>query len=120
MLTAAEIASMRVTAASVFDDTAVISTYADETTAAGSSTERWTPAGTVPCHLSPITRRGEREPVEGERVSARSEWILTVPTGTVIAETSRVTVGERQFEVATVLAPRTWELARRVEMIEVK
>lgn len=110
---------MRATAATTFDSTAILLAEEYVSDGGGGGTTSWTASGTVPCHLSPITLRGEREPVTGDRVSPDADWILTLPAETAIEYDSRVLVGAATFEVIALRAPRTWELTRRVELNEV-
>lgn len=119
MLTAAEIAGMRTVAETTFDGTAIIHRHGYVSDGSGGGTSTWTPSGTVACHLSPITLRGEREPVIGGRVTPDADWILTIPAETSIDRAARVEVAGVNFEVLALHAPRTWELTRRVELAEV-
>lgn len=120
MLSSAEIAEMRTIAEATFDSTAIIQSRIYASDGAGGGTTTWTPAGTVACHLSPVTSRGEREPVIGERITPSAEWVLTLPAETEITADSRVVVSGETFEVLRVSGPRTWELTRRVDLAEVR
>lgn len=111
---------MRMIAETTFDGTAVIQRRVYVSDGAGGGTTTWTPAGTIGCHLSPVTTRGEREPVIGERITPDAEWILTLPAETEITTDDRMIVAANTFEVLRVGGPRTWELTRRVDLAEVK
>ena len=123
MLTDGEIASMRETCDGTLDSTAVLQrkTYVDNLGGGGSLT--WAAAGTYPCHLSNSnaaqTTADTAEEGSTGRVEPETDWIMTLPALVTVDETMRAVTLGGTFEVTMVREPRTWELARRVELTEV-
>jgi hypothetical protein len=119
MLTDGEITSMRETAETTFDSTAVIQAQGWVSDGGGGGTTTWTAAGTVPCHISPMPPLEVPEPEVGERITPNANWVVTLPAETEIDRESRIVVAGTTYEVAAIKAPRTWELTRRLEVTEV-
>lgn len=110
MLTAAEIAAMRETAESALPDSAVIYSRSWASDGGGGGTTTWTAAGTVDCRLAPV--RGD-EAVEGERVTANADSIITVPQTTAVTTDSRIVTGGGTFNVEAIRS-RSWEITKRL------
>lgn len=117
-LGAGELHQMRDVAAVTFAGTAVIQTGTRVSDGAGGGTVTWAGSGTVACHLSPEMLRGDEAATAG-RIAEASPWILTVAGTVTIAETNRVVVESVTYEVVEVMAPRTWQLTKRVRLMEV-
>lgn len=113
MLTSADIASMRTVAQQALPGTAVVQNGADTTDNGGGWTEAFTPrvGGTVSCRVAPI---GGSEREEGERVSADSQYIITLPAGTTVETDDRIVSAGITYNV-TAVRDRSWEVTRRVE-----
>jgi head-tail adaptor len=118
MLSPADLAAMRQTVQDSLPDTAQIRRRQLVPDGALGFTENWTVVATVPCRVAP----GSAEDAERAgiaRTGAAVAWAITVPAATEVLPADRVTVGSRTFQVATVLAPRSYELGRRVLATEV-
>lgn len=120
LLNDAEIVQMRAVAEEALDGTAVIQSRTYSSDGGGGGTTVWTASGTVDCAIAPILSLGEDERITGSKITAGSDWIITLPAETTVSTESRVVVSERTFEVTALRAPRTWELTRRVEATEVQ
>lgn len=116
-LSASELAAMRATAEDALPDTAVIWTVTNVSDGQGGMTATWAAAGTADCRISPSGTGSERE--LASRLSSVSPWYITLPQGTAVTVKDRIHVGARVLEVAAIMAPRTWELTRRLIAIEV-
>lgn len=79
----------------------------------GGHTDTWAAAGTVACRVSPYPLRPGEE-VVGGRVLGLDTWVVTLPAETTVSERDRIATGGRSFEIVSVMAPRSWELARRL------
>lgn len=96
------------------DDTAIIArnmgTVSD---GHGGYIEDWRNSGTVAVKMSAIGG----SPIEqmiGQQLVGVSDMMLTMPVGTDIRSSDRVTVGSQVYEVDGVTPPRTHETRRRV------
>lgn len=111
MLSAADLASMRATAEQALPGTAVIQSGTLTSDGGGGHTETFTPSGTVPCRVAPING-SERE--EGDRITAESEYVITLPAETTVETDDRIETGGITYNV-TAVRDRSWEVTRRVE-----
>lgn len=98
------------------DSCSVVAIGAPVPDGAGGETPGTPSSVTVACRVSPVTSPSEM--LAADRVSARSEWMITLPAETVIAETATITSGSRSFEVVQVEAARSYEISRRVRCVE--
>jgi head-tail adaptor len=119
MLPADELAAMRATVEDALPDTAEVQRRTLTPDGAGGHTASWGTVATVACQVAPFDRY-PREQVIGERLTATSLWMVTVPALTDVQPADRLVVGAgaRVFEVMQVLA-RSFETARRVVCSEV-
>lgn len=86
----------------------------------GGRTQTYTASGTVDCRIDPLdTQSAGGEPVIADRLATTRQVVITIPAGTAIAATSRIASGGATYEVTNIRAPRSWELTRRVEGVEV-
>lgn len=92
-------------------DVAVISRFTSVSDGQGGSTDTYAPFGTVDGHVSPL---GGREAEIAAGVAEQSQWVITLPAQTAVDEKDQVAIGGRVYEIDTVRAPRTLELACRV------
>jgi SPP1 family predicted phage head-tail adaptor len=113
-LTDAELASMRTTTGEALPDTCVIQRGTATTDSGGGATTAWVAAGTVDCRIAPAGQQGN-ETATGGRITAETEFILTVPHTTTIDTAYRVVTGGETYNV-TALRDRSWPLTRRVEV----
>lgn len=116
MLTATELAAMRTTMDDSLPDECTVITYTLVTDSAGGHTTTSTSA-TVDCRVSPAGTGAED--TVGDRVTPLNRWTITVPYDTVVAQTAKITVGLRTFDVISVDVDRTWDLCKRVLCVEV-
>lgn len=117
MLSTADLAALRAEFNQSLPDTAQVQRVTRQSDGAGGSTETWTTIATVACRVSPMGNL----PVEraiADRLTGVQFWAVTLPAATDITAADRIVSGGRTFEVVGVLAPRTWELARRVVCTE--
>lgn len=120
LLSAGDLASMRTVLDTSLPDTAVIWSRTLASDGQGGRTQTYAAAGTVACRLSPISAMSAgSEDVRGDRQAAVADRVLTMPASTTIAATDRVVVASQTFEVTAIHAPRSWELSRRVDCVEV-
>lgn len=86
----------------------------------GGRLETFTASGTVDCRVDPFDAQSSGgEPVIADRVGITRQVIITIPAGTAIAVTGRIASGGATYEVLNIRAPRSWELTRRVEGVEI-
>jgi SPP1 family predicted phage head-tail adaptor len=111
MLSASEVARMRTVAEQALPGTAIIQGGSLTSDGGGGWTEGFTAAGTVACRVAPISG-SERE--EGERISADSQYVLTLPAETAVETDDRIVVAGVTYNV-TAVRDRSWEVTRRVE-----
>jgi SPP1 family predicted phage head-tail adaptor len=115
MLSNADLASMRATAEQALPGTAVIQGGTLTSDSGGGWTEAFTASGTVSCRVAPITGT-ERE--DGARISATSEYVITLPAETTVETNDRIVVAGITYNV-TAVRDRSWEVTRRVEVRKV-
>lgn len=113
MISDADLADMRATLAASLPDMGTIQRVQSVSDDMGGHTDTWAAAGTVACRVSPYPLRPDEREVAG-RVLGLDTWVVTMPAETVISERDRVATGGRSFEVVSVMAPRSWEVARRL------
>lgn len=117
MLTDAELAAMRATGDSALPDMCAI--YRDTLAAddiGGFEVDETTLVARVACRLAPPQRKSEL--VLAERLDALALWIVTLPAGTDIAPTDRITCNGRSFEVVDIGQPHSWEINHRIAVVE--
>lgn len=130
MLNSAEIGWMQAQIVESLPDAAVIERQTRVSDAMGGASVSWVSvdqgiplllAGgdAVPCRVSPAGFAPD-ERLIAERLQGDLAWTLTLPAGTDVTEKDRIMVGTRTFEVIGVLAPRSWEVSRRVVCVEKK
>lgn len=119
MISAGDLAAMQVVLAGSLPDTCTVKRNTPASDGQGGSTESWSTVATVACRISP-GGLSPQEQVMAARITSALVWVITLPQGTDVTAKDRITAGTRTFEVASPLAPRSWELARRVMSTEVK
>lgn len=112
MLTAAELADMRATAAEALPGTAVIHSGTFSSDGGGGGSFAYAPSGTVDCRIAPI--RGDEREI-GDRISPDSDHILTIPVTATITENSQVVVDGDTYNVSAI-RDRSWPVTQRVEL----
>lgn len=122
LLSDAEVDQMRATLARTYPESVVI--YKQDRTKddSGGFTIEWDDQTPTVGRVAPLAGgvgAATAEVLMAGRLGLAEGWMLTVPAETNIDPPDRVLLnGDRGFEVASVLAPRTWELSRRVILVE--
>lgn len=117
-VTTAELAAMRATLTETLPLTAVIQRVTRTSDGMGGGSAAWNAAGTAQCRVGPGGTQPE-EKLIADRLAGVTAWTVTLPAETDVAAADRIIVGSRTFEVEGVLAPRSWEIGRRVVCREV-
>ena len=107
---------MRATLDASLPDTATVSRDTEVSDGAGGWTVTTATSGPVACRVAPA---GGREAVIAGKLDSVAAWTITLPALTDVTAKDRIVVGARTFEVAAVLGPRSWEIARRVLCLEI-
>lgn len=90
---------------------------------AGGYTETPTLGDPVPTRVAPLgaSRSGSPEEIIAGRLGLAEAWVVTVPVGTTIDEADTIVInGTRPMQVASVLAPRSYDMATRVLVQEIE
>lgn len=117
MISAADLASMRSAMDQSLPDSCDVVRATIASDGAGGETTGWASVATVACRVSPATGR---EGLIAAALASVGPWIVTVPAETDAGVTDRIAWRGRTFEISSVLAPSTWEIARRLNCTEVK
>lgn len=113
MLTADQLASMKVTQGAALNTTCTIKQRTFSADTVGGRTESEANRATnVACRLGPY--RAPTEGVVAEQLAGHEAFVLTLPAGQAIEVTDRVVIGSDSYEVVGVESAGTWETARRV------
>lgn len=118
MISASVLTALRTTVEASLPDSCTIRRNTQTSDGAGGMTDSWANLATVACRVSPSGRAPE-ERVIAERIGSVGLWTVTLPALTEVTAKDRLLIGARQLEVIAVLAPRSWELCRRVVCSEV-
>ena len=108
---------MRATLDASLPDSAVIKTRAWVSDGGGGGTTTYVASGTIACRIAPVAAAGER--VQGEKIHPDTEYVLTFPYDTAVADDSLITLGSRDYSVTSLREPRSWPVSMRVEAKEV-
>lgn len=115
MLSIAQISRMRLVAEQALPGTAVVMAGTLTSDGGGGYTEAFTASGTVSCRVAPVSGvENER----GDRVSAESQYVITLPAETAIETDDQIVVSGITYNV-TAVRDRSWEVTRRVEVRKV-
>lgn len=115
-LSTLELAVMRANANDYLPNTAVIHRLTQASDGQGGFTDTWAAAGTVSCRISP-SGGGERS--VAEKLANVSSWTVTLPHSTVVTTADRLVIGSRTLRIDAMMAPHSWETARRVVCTEI-
>jgi head-tail adaptor len=115
LLSDKDLALMRATADGALPDTCVIQSQTFVSDSGGGGSVTWTAAGTVACRIAPVNTRGQAEGETGERLTANSDHVVTLPAQTSIGAESRIIVNGGTFNVELV-RERSWPVTQRVEV----
>ena len=116
LLSAVEIAEMRITLNRTLPDTAPIERDTQVSDGAGGYTVTTATSAAVACR---VAMASGREVTIAGRLDAVGTWTITMPALTDVAAPDRIRIGSRTFEVVLPLRPRSWELSRRVVCLEI-
>lgn len=116
MLTASDLVSMRETLEDSLPDTAIIKNPSWVSDGGGGGTTTFTAAGTVPCRIMPVAGN---ERVEGARLNADTEYLVTTQYDAAIGADSVLEIDSRTYSVTSVGEPRSWAVSLRVEAKEI-
>ena len=101
LLSASELASIRVERNGFLPDTGVIYDDTPISDGGGGFNESWAAIGTVDCYV--WTREAtDNEMVTGGQVTSRTRWYIEVPYNTVIDAGKWIEVNNRTFQVIVV------------------
>lgn len=120
LLSDADLADMRATAAESRQGTAIIQRELRVSDGGGGGTVSWVATGTVSCRVAPIASAGEGEHIEGDRLQPDSEVVFAMPPGTDIDHNCRILYGDDTFTATAVRGPYSTEVDRRVEAKELE
>lgn len=114
-----EIAAMRTEAeATGMPGTAVVQTRTRVAAGGGGGSISYSPSSTVSCAIAPLSAQENAEPTTGGKITADSDWIVTLPALTTITTKDRIVIAGTTYEVTSLRAPRSDEITRRVEVSE--
>jgi len=116
LLSDAQLAAMRDTAARALPGTAVIRTSTWVSDGGGAGTTTFTAAGTVACRVAPIDAV---EKIEGSRIDPDSEVLFTFEWDAGVDVNAQVVHGGGTFTVTGLRAPRSWPVTQLVEAKEI-
>ena len=101
LLSASELASIRVERNDFLPDTAIIYRYALVSDGGGGYTESWPAVGTVSCYV--WTREAtDNEMAIGGQPTSRTRWYIEVPHDTSVDARDWIEVNNRTFQVVVV------------------
>jgi SPP1 family predicted phage head-tail adaptor len=120
VLTDGEISQMRTQLERTLPDTAVIQRRTLASDGQGGSVETWAPIGTASCRISPVNLRGDLERERADSMAEERPRVVTLPADTTIEGRDRIVIADTTYEVTHVDGPRSYELARRVDVVEVR
>lgn len=118
MLSATDLQIMRAARAGLLPDTCQIQRPARAGDGQGGWSDTWATVATVACAVAPDTEDPEPEAV-ADRLAAVVKWFVTLPALTDARAGDRVLTGGRTFTVVSPYAPRSRELSRRCQCLEV-
>jgi hypothetical protein len=117
MLTADEIAQLRADATASLPDTCDILRSTRQPDGRGGQVTVWAAIATaVPCRLAPASQGVGNEDMAGARLTAESDWMLTLAWDQVLTTQDRIRIGTEQYEVKGIIV-RSWQLFTRVGLV---
>lgn len=118
-LSSGDLTSMRSTLETTLPDSGTIMRRAVSDDGMGGQVESWAAAGTVSCRVSPLDISAGQEVVAGEALTTVAERVITIPANTTVYTADRIACGGHTYELRNVRAPRSYEISRRVNAVEV-
>jgi hypothetical protein len=119
MLTAGELAAMRGTLDASLPDSGTIARKTWTSDGEGGGSITYPVAGTAACRVSPISQSGMEALLAG-KLTTTTQHVITFAAGTDVQTTDQIASGGETYEVVAVVAPRTWEISRRVYAVRVE
>lgn len=121
MLDATELAAMRAVGLDSLPDTCSILRSTTSSDGRGGTEDVWAAVYTaVPCRMAPIasTQSGAIEDNIAGRIAGENVWTLTLGWDQDIATSDRVLYDGRTFEISYIGADRSWQIVKRVGLVE--
>ena len=116
MLTDAELTAMQTVQETTLSLTATIQKRTLTADGIGGYTQAWTTRATTTGRYAPL--RTGSDQVIAEKLGNRTGYMVTLPAGTTVANTDRIAIDGRVFEVLSVQG-ESWQTATRVVVAEV-
>jgi head-tail adaptor len=116
MITTAELTAMQTTQNTALPGSVVIQRYAFTTDGQGGYTEVWSNVGTVSGRIYPRSIIG-LEMEAGSQPTSVTRWWATLPVGTTITATDRLSYQSRTWEVVRVNNDEMYQTAVRCECV---
>ena len=116
-LSAQELASMQAACNAFLPGTAIVQRVTLVSDGMGGYTPTPTNIGTAICRVTPAGAGAEK--LVAEKLTSLNNWVVTLPATTDVTTKDKLVIGARTLEVQAVLAPRSWEVTRRVIASEV-
>lgn len=115
-LTQDELEAMREHAEITMPDSAVIERPSWVSDGGGGGTASFLAVGTVPCRINPMVPPENAEVVAGNRLESNVRHVVSLPAGTEVRLTDRLSIGNVKYSVSAIRGPRSFEITRRVEV----
>lgn len=119
MISAGELAEMRTELDASLPDSCAIQRPTDASDGALGQTRTYGTVATLACRLAPRNFDRQDEQAIADRETAIRAQLITFSAGADVRERDRIVAGGRTFEVQSIDGPRSWELSRRVQALEV-
>jgi len=103
---------MRAAQAAAMPDACTISRFSQVTDGQGGWTDTYATASTTVCRVA-AGGLSPQEAAMANKLTSKTVWVVSLPALTSVLLADRIIVGARTFEVLGLLAPHTWESARR-------
>lgn len=117
MLSAAQLANMRATAALALPETGTVYRRTTTTDSAGGFTIAEASQGTLSCRLDPVSNRDAILQTYAERIGSRPVFILYFEQGGSVLTNDKVVVGGENYEVFGILE-RSWEVSLQALVVK--
>lgn len=115
ILSAAELADLRATAAEFFDLSATLYTRSLSVNSYGAQQETFSVGATVACRLDfQQPKPTQKDQVEGGALVAQEVFHLSLPWNTSLNEADRVVIGGVTYAVVSSLNSRSWSAVKRL------
>lgn len=119
VLSSGDLSRMRTQLETTLPDSGTISRRSTTDDGMGGQVETWNAVGTVSCRISPQDLNVGYETDQGGAVTTVAQRVITLPHDTSIDAADRILSGGSTYEVKNIRAPRSYELSRRVNAVEV-